>query len=122
MTTKPNNYRRPQNNRKPASVVRQDDRKTSVSQMLQEQIAKLDPASFAEWLSKSGWVIRHRHIARTALSTWIEQNQTIAHGVWFVSPTRLKLGFTESAVTEATPPKWVSDYINSFPVAAWTEV
>jgi len=68
-----------------------------------------------------GWVVRDQSIAKTALSTFIEFKMRHDHGVFFGDSQTVMICRAAGNAEAIKVPAWMTEYIESFPVAPWAQ-
>lgn len=106
----------------PTTAADGEIRKPPIREILQGRIMRLEEKKFRIWLAKQGWQVRHQQVAKTMLSTFIEEWARVLNGVWFHNPELVCIGVTRETVIKMKVPAWMTDYINSYPRAEWPEV
>mgnify|MGYP000250488622 CR=1 FL=1 len=90
-------------------------------QAIRKAVANLKQTDFLIWMAGQGfWEIRHYHVARTALSTYIESRCNLKEGVHFNKDMNLSVGVAGDRPENFQPPFWMKRYVENFPKASWT--
>lgn len=88
---------------------------------IRKLVGGLRPTDFYIWLrNQHFWDIRHFHIARTALSTYVESRCRLQDGVRFDKDMNITVGLPGGKSDSFVPPIWMKRYAESFPKADWT--
>jgi hypothetical protein len=94
-------------------------RRPPIREILQDRITRLEERRFRNWLDKTGYFVANRQVAKTMLSTYIEQFAKVLNGVWFTEPKKVSIGVTRETVLKMNVPDWMTAFILSYDDAPW---
>ena len=89
---------------------------------IQNAVLNLQASDFVTWVHNTFGPIdvRFQQIAKTLLSTFIEESLRIRHGVYFSDSKTVHVGWVHTSFMKIEAAGWMEAFIEAHPKANWT--